>query len=232
MKVETQEDGRIKFERESWREWFMFEFSQGMTVPKGYGLAWWRPNGRGVALPVLINVVVGFARRLYISILAGISPSALERMLLQQRKVADKEGYHRAIQQTQLQLETRYAKRLELIVSNAPPDPTADDVDEADPNHVAEQLGDAAAAELEIEVWTQEERVFFAAAQALAVRKGDALFFACQDPRCKDQPIIARVDAEGGFSLACFHKRRWVPNPPKGQTAPLSRRQLSKLGVH
>jgi hypothetical protein len=228
MKV-TQQDGVISFTRETWREWFIFEFAQGMTVPKGYGLAWWRPNGRGVALPVGVNVVVGFVRRIYISVLAGIAPSALERMLIQQRKIADKDGYDRAIQQTQRQLEERYGKRLALIMATAPPDPTLDDVD---PDHVAEQLGDAAASELEIDVWTQEERVFFAAAQALAIRKGDALFFACQDPRCKEQPVIARIDGEGGFTLACFHKRRWVPDPPKGQTSPLSRRQLAKLGVH
>jgi hypothetical protein len=227
MKVTTQ-DGVNSYMRESWREWFIFEFTNGQPLPKGYGLAWWRPNGHGIALPIGVNVVVAFARRLYISILAGIAPSALERMLLQQRKIADKEGYNRAIEQTQRQLEARYQMRLDGIdmklAASAETDEPAEDA--------ADELGNVAADGLELETWTQEERTFFAAAQELAKRKGDALFFACQDPRCKEQPVIARVDGEGGFTLACFHKRRWVPDPPKGQSGPLSRRALARLGVH
>lgn len=229
MKVETQENGTARLVREHWSEWFMVKVAQGQQIPAGYGVAWLQRGDVALCLPLGINVLAGFGRRLYLGILTGVRPSAIERMLMTQRQVADREGYDRAVQDTQRQLEARFAKRIAFQPVTTGIGEDLDGVLTAEQK--AEQLGDAAAMEIDVETWTDEERVFFMAAMELARRKGDAIFFACQDKRCEAQPVLVRVDSEGGFSLACFHKRRWLPDP-KGPIPHVSRRGLAKLGIH
>lgn len=232
MRVEMQDNGRPRFVRERWTEWLVVTITQGARIPPGYGVAWLQSGQAAVCLPLGVNAIAGFARRVYLGLVTGIRPSAIERMLITQRQVADREGYDRAVQDTQRQLEARFHTRLAAIDSMRVPTEDGESlVDDETLTRAATELGNVAADGLEIETWTDEERVFFMAAMELARRKGDAIFFACQDPRCQSQPILARVNGEGGFSLACFHKRRWLPDP-KGPIGHISRRQLAKLGVH
>lgn len=217
--VETE-----SFERESWREWFAFELVEGIAPPRGYGVAWASPVRKAhVFLPIGVNVIAAWLRRVWFTLLLGARPSYLERWLQTQARLADREGYERAIQDTQRQIEQRFGDEVRARLK-----PVSDAGGTVGPN----ELGDATAHATEREDWGDEERVLFIAAQELARRRGEAIFFACQDPRCAQQPILARVDGPGGFWLACFHKRRWIPDPPKGRQPHVSRRALARMGIH
>ena len=198
-------------------DWFVIKVPEGQGIPRGYGIAY--QNGpEAVCLPIGLNLVVGFVRRLWIALAVGFRPTFVELLMESSRRQADAAGYDRAIQDTQRQLEMRFGERVKQRLADGPVTPEA--------------LGDAAAAETEEEEWSQEERVFFNAAIELARRKGDAIVFACQDPRCAQSPVIARVEGEGGFWLACLHKRRWVPDPKGAQQERVSRRGLARMGLH
>lgn len=200
-----------------WRRWFLREVGDGESIPRGYGLAY-QSKGRAVCVPLGLNVIVGLVRRSWVALIIGFRPTFVELLIERERRRADAGGYDRAIQDTQRQLEMHFGERVRQRLADAP--------------LTAEALGDAAAAETDEEEWSQEERVFFNASIELAKRKGDAIFFACQDPRCQGQPILSRVEGNGGFWLACMHKRRWVPDPVGKHEARVSRRALARMGLH
>lgn len=193
----------------------------GGKAPQGFGLAWMdRTSQDAVFLPLGINVVAGWLRRVWTGLLVGVAPSHVDKLILATQRNAQAAGRDEAIQEIQRQVEARFGQRLKEALSAHPQPPTP------------AQIGEATADETELDPWTHEERVLLAAAQELAHRKGDAIYMACQDPRCAQQPIIASIPADNGVFLTCMHKRRFVPAPPKGATTHVSRRGLARLGIH
>lgn len=201
---------------------FVRTVQQGAALPRGFGVAWIRSDGSGVALPWGINVVAAWCRRVWTAGRIGLTPSHIDKLILATQRNAESAGRDAAIQEIQRQVEFRFGDRLREVLGRGPQPPTP------------EAIGNATADATELDVWTQEERVLFAAAQELARRKGDALYMGCQDPRCAQQPIIASVPADNGQGtyLTCLHKRRFVPAPPKGQSERVSRRGLARIGIH
>jgi len=193
---------------------------EGDVIPRGFGVAWMSGRADVVLLPLGVNVVAGWLRRLWLGALTGVAPSHVDKLIMATQRNAQAAGRDEAIQEIQRQVEARFGARLRESLALHPQPPTP------------EQIGDATADATELELWTQEERVLLAAAQELARRKGDALYMGCQDPRCAQQPIIASVPADNGVYLTCMHKRRFVPAPPKGQAGHVSRRGLARLGIH
>ena len=200
-----------------WRRWLVIELVEGQPVPSGFGIAY-QSKGKAFCLPLGINIVVGVVRRLWVALLVGLRPTFVELLVERERRRADAAGYDRAVQDVQRQFEERFGERVKQRLAAGPV--------------TAEALGDAGASETEEEEWSHEERVFFNASIELAKRKGDAIFFACQDPRCQGQPILARVEGKGGFWLSCMHKRRWVPDPKGKLQERVSRRGLARMGLH
>lgn len=199
-------------------DWFVITLAEGQSVPRGFGIAY-QKDGKAVCLPLGLNLLVGLVRRLWLALIVGFRPTFVELMLERERRRADAGGYDRAVQDTQRQLEERFGERVKQRLAEVPV-------------VTPEVLGDVAADETEEDEWSQEERVFFNASIELAKRKGDAIFFACQDPRCAGQPILARVEGKGGFWLSCMHKRRWIPDPAGKAQERVSRRALARMGLH
>ncbi len=191
---------------------------EGQKIPMGFGVAWFQ-GGYFVALPLGINYVAGALRRLWLGLAAGVAPSHIDKMILATQRSAHEAGRDDAVQEIQRQVEIRFGQRIREALTDGPQPPTP------------ETLAVATADATEIEYWSAEDRVLFQAAQELARRRGDALYMACQDPRCAMQPVLGRIDGEGGFWLACMHKRRWVATP-KGQQPRVSRRALARVGIH
>jgi hypothetical protein len=197
---------------------FVKTLQEADVLPRGFGVAWRTPQGT-VALPLGVNVVAAWCRRVWIGLRMGITPAHVDKLILATQRNAHEAGRDDAIQEIQRQVELRFGDRLrELRGQHSEPESP-------------EAIGNATADATELEHWSQEDRVLFAAAQELAKRRGDALYMACQDPRCARQPILGRIEGDGGFWLACMHKRRWVPTP-KGQQQRVSRRALARVGIH
>lgn len=196
----------------------MPRLQEGAKLPTGFGMAWF-DGTHVVALPLGLNVLAGVGRRLWFGLVAGVAPSHIDKLILATQRSAREAGRDDAVQEIQRQVEARFGQRVRDTFAGGPNPPT--------PAAIAEATADAT----DLEYWSAEDRVLFQAAQELARRRGDALYMACQDPRCAMQPILGRIDGDGGFWLACMHKRRWVPTP-KGPQPKVSRRALARVGIH
>jgi len=80
----------------------------GLRVPKGYGLAYWRYDRLdGIFMPVPLNVLVRWATNVYWYISTAVQPNKFERLLQEEYSRGHRHGYEAA--------DTTWQNRIQIL---------------------------------------------------------------------------------------------------------------------
>jgi hypothetical protein len=184
---------------DGWRGWVVRYVPQGAVPPRGWGFAYWRGAAATMAvMPIPLNWAVALWNRVYFTLRIGLQPGVLET----ERVAAHRQGREEARDELLRELGDQITAMFHVKLALDGGAPSLEEVAAAHVEHV------------ELEQWDADTMMLFAATQKLAADREIVIPLACQDPRCRQNPVLHRVDdvERGGFWLICPHKRRWVSN--------------------